>query len=363
MDFLASMPMKKVSMNLINEHTEQVDSNLSFAREIARVIAVDREHYVVAHGNQEIPAEITGKLMFSTESPLDYPAVGDWAQVQLVDQGSRAMIHDICQRKTILKRKTAGKKISHQLIAANIDTAFIVQSLDADYNLRRLERYMVMVYDGGIQPVVLLSKSDLLPSHAIDKRLGEIDSMFPGLGIIAFSNKTGDGLECISARLTSGNLYCLLGSSGVGKTTLLNNLLENAMFETRRVREKDGKGRHTTTRRQLIVLKNDAMIVDTPGMRELGSLAVDSGLKSTFHEIDQLASGCRFHDCSHTKEKGCAVLSAVEEGVLLEKRYQNYVKMNKESIFHEMSYQEKKKKDKQFGKMVKSVMKSKKRKW
>lgn len=350
-------------MDLKKEHITQVDSNLGDTWEAARVIAVDREHYALAYGNQEIPAEITGKLMYSAESPLDYPAVGDWVQIQRVDQGSRAIIHDIRQRKTVLKRKTAGKKISHQLIAANIDTAFIVQSLDADYNLRRLERYMVMVYDGGIQPVALLSKSDLLPPHAIEERLDEIGSIFPDLGIIAFSNKTGDGLESIWALLTPGSTYCLLGSSGVGKTTLLNNLLKNAVFETRKVREKDGKGRHTTTRRQLIVLKNDAMIVDTPGMRELGSLAVDSGLKSAFHEIDQLASGCRFHDCSHTKEKGCAILSAVAEGILLKERYQNYLKMSKESIFNEMSYQEKKKKDKQFGKMVKSVMKSKKNKW
>lgn len=342
--------------------TEKSKPNVGDAQEVVRVIAVDREQYVVGSGRQEIRAEITGRLMFSAESPLDYPAVGDWVQVQMVDQGSRAIIHDICQRKTVLKRKTAGKKISHQLIAANIDTAFIIQSLDADYNLRRLERYMVMVYDGGIQPVVLLSKNDLLSTHTVEMRLDEIGSIFPELDMIAFSNKTGDGLDQIRALLTPGKTYCLLGSSGVGKTTLLNSLLSDTLFETREVREKDGKGRHTTTRRQLIVLENDALMVDTPGMRELGSLAVDSGLKSAFREIDQLASGCRFHDCSHTIEKGCAVLSAIEEGVLLKERYQNYLKMNKESNFHEMSYQEKKKKDKQFGKMVKSVMKSKKHK-
>jgi ribosome biogenesis GTPase len=362
MDFLASIHMK-MEPGLKKEHTEKVDSTLDYSLEVARVIAVDREHYVVANGNQEIGAEITGKLMFGAESPLDYPAVGDWVQIRMVDQGTRAIIHDICQRKTVLKRKTAGRKISHQLIAANIDTAFILQSLDADYNLRRLERYMVMVYDGGIQPLLLLSKSDLLPSHAIDMRMDEIGSIFPNLGIIAFSNKTGDSLDRIWTLLKPGNTYCLLGSSGVGKTTLLNRLLKNTMFETQNVREKDGKGRHTTTRRQLIVLKNDAMMVDTPGMRELGSLAVDSGLKRAFHEIDQLSDNCLFNDCSHTQEKGCAVLSALEEGRLSRKRYQNYLKMSKESIFHEMSYQDKKKKDKQFGKMIKSVMKSQKPKW
>lgn len=352
--------MKIKPSGLKKPNTDQAETVLNQAWDIARVVAVDREHYIVANGNQETRAEITGKLMFGAESPLDYPAVGDKVQVQMVDQGSRAIIHDICQRKTILKRKTAGRKISHQLIAANIDTAFIVQSLDADYNLRRLERYMVMVYDGGIQPVLLLSKSDLLEKQVIDMHLNEIASIFPELQVLVFSNKTGNGLDDIWTRLAPGNAYCLLGSSGVGKTTLLNRLLKNAAFETRTVREKDGKGRHTTTRRQLIRLKNDAMIIDTPGMRELGSLAVDSGLKSAFHEIEQLSTNCRFHDCSHTREKGCAVLSAVAEGIISKKRYQNYLKMTKESMFHEMSYQEKKKKDKQFGKMVKSVMKSKK---
>jgi ribosome biogenesis GTPase len=170
---------------------------------------VDREHYVVATENQEIMAEVTGRFMFRVESPLAYPAVGDWVRVQIVDQGSRAIIHDLCQRKTVLKRKTAGRKISHQLIAANIDTAFIVQSLDANYNLRRLERYMVMVYDGGIQPVALLSKSDLLETHAIEMRLNEITAIFPNLQVIVFSNKTGGGLDNIWASDTRKHLLPL----------------------------------------------------------------------------------------------------------------------------------------------------------
>ena len=328
--------------------------------ETARVVAVDREYYLVANRDQETVAEITGKLMFSAESPLDYPGVGDWVKIQMVDQNTRAIIYEILQRRSILKRKTAGRRISLQLIAANIDTALIVQSLDDDYNLRRLERYMVMVYDGGIQPVILLSKSDLQASHEIDKKIEAVLSIFPGVQVLPFSNKTGEGLAAVTALLAPGKTYCMLGSSGVGKTSLLNSVLKNSKYKTRAVREKDGKGRHATSRRQLITLANNAMIVDTPGMRELGNVAVDAGLKSAFHDIDQLSLGCRFKDCSHAQEEGCAVLSAVAAGLLPMDRYQNYLKMKKESLFHEMSFIEKKKRDKQFGKMCKSVMKSKK---
>jgi ribosome biogenesis GTPase len=327
---------------------------------IARVIIVHKNSYVINSGKGDIFAEISGKLTFNADSSLDYPAVGDWVYVQFFDDESFAVIHEIVPRKSLLVRKTSGKKIEFQLIAANIDTAMIMQSFDSNYNIRRLERYLVMINESDIDPVVLLSKSDLLTPDEINERKDDIHKLMPDIRIVAFSNKDYSGLDGVKELLIPGRTYCLLGSSGVGKTTLLNNLMDEAILETQAVREKDGKGRHTTARRQLIVLKDGAMVIDTPGMRELGNINVESGLYDTFSEIAALSGRCRYGDCSHTVEEGCAVFAAVEDGIIPEKRYQNYIKMTKESVHNEMSYLEKRQKDKQFGKMVKSVMKYRK---
>ncbi len=342
---------------------DRIDPERSVNSRIARVIAVDRDSYVVNDAEKDVIAEITGKFIFKAESSLDYPAVGDWVYAQYFDNDSFAVIHDIMPRKSTLKRKTSGKKIAFQLIAANIDTAFIVQSLDFNFNPRRLERYLVMINNADIQPVVLLSKSDLLSASEIEEKTAEIRNLTADnrIPVTAFSNETRLGLEDVNACLLPGKTFCLLGSSGVGKTTLLNNLLAKAEFETRSVRKKDGKGRHTTTRRQLIHLPNGAMIIDTPGMRELGNFDVDTGLAGTFDEISALVGQCRYNDCGHTHPEGCAVLAALDAGTISSERYENYIKMNKESAFYAMSYLEKKQKDKQFGKMVKSVMKHKHR--
>lgn len=195
----------------------------------ARVIAVNKESYTIKNGKNDVTAEITGKLMFSAESPLDYPAVGDWVYAQYFDNGTFAVIHEIFPRKSVLKRKTSGKKTEFQLIAANIDTALIIQSLDSDYNLRRLERYLVMTNNSNIHPVVLLSKKDLLSPDNIKAKTSEIHSLMPGIQTVTFSNKDNSGLDKVKELLIPGQTFCLLGSSGVGKTTLLNNLLGEAL--------------------------------------------------------------------------------------------------------------------------------------
>lgn len=328
--------------------------------EFARVIAVHKDSFLVSNGEVEVLAELVGKLLYSASSSIDYPTVGDWVLVSFYDEYTLAIIHEVIPRKSLLKRKTPGKKIEFQLIAANIDVALIVQSLNENFNLPRLERYLVMVNESNILPIVLLSKSDLISTEEIKHRVIEIEKNIPHLKIIPFSNENKSGLERVKEIMQPRLTYCLLGSSGVGKTTLINNLIGESIYTTKTVSKKESKGKHATTNRQLIKLQSGAIIVDTPGMRELGIFSVDTGIVETFSEIITLSQQCHFNDCTHVSEKGCAVLKAIKEGDLSADRYQNYLKMTKESSFNEMSYLEKRKKDKQFGKLCKSVMKHKK---
>ena len=339
---------------------ESVASEALEQFELARVVAVHKDSYTVSNGEDEVLAELLGKIIFSASSPIDYPAVGDWVLVSFYDENTFAIIHEILPRKSLLKRKTSGKKVDFQLIAANIDAAFIVQSLNENFNLRRLERYLVMANENTIQPFVLLSKTDLLPESIVKLRVEEIYELMPDLPVIPFSNNIEAGCNSVAEIMLPGLTYCLLGSSGVGKTTLLNNLLGEAVYTTKTVSKKESKGRHATTHRELIKLKTGALIIDTPGMRELGNLSVEQGIDETFSEILTLSEKCRFKDCTHVGEKGCAVLDAVEKGNLSAERFQNYIKLTKESAYNEMSYLDKRKKGKQFAKLCKTVMKHKK---
>ena len=336
---------------------ERLDSSKLDDFQLARVTTVYGESYVVTDGEKDITAEITGKIMFSAESPLDYPTVGDWCYFQNLGENSLAIIHEVFERKSILKRKRKGKSVEFQSIAANIDYALIVQSLDADYNIRRFERYLVMAREGGIQPVLLLSKSDLLSDEEIDEKKAEILESNPDMQVIAFSNKDGTNLSEVENLLVSGKTFCLIGSSGVGKTSLLNKILGEDRFATREIKRKDSKGKHTTTNRQLLKLDNGALIIDTPGMRELGNIAVETAITETFDDITELETLCKFRNCSHTQEKGCAILEALEDKTISQERYQNYLKLLKESEHNEMSYLEKRKKFKAQGKLYKSIQK------
>jgi ribosome biogenesis GTPase len=341
---------------------DRADNEKTENHDVARVISVHRDSYVITRGAGEVYAELSGNLIYTANSASELPTTGDWVYADFFDDDTHAIVHGVFPRKSLIKRKAAGRQIDWQLIAANIEVAFVIQSVDQDFNLRRLERYLVMVNESGIDPSILLSKSDL----ADKPRLGEIENSIreiaPQVPMVAFSNLTGENIENIRESLLKGRTYCLLGSSGVGKTTLLNSIVGDDRFETRSVSTKTSKGKHTTTSRELVQLENGAMLIDTPGMRELGSLSVDAGIDETFAEILALSQGCKFANCSHTSEKGCAILAAINQGELPEQRFRNYLKMKKESAFNDMSYAEKRKKDKDFGKLIKSVLQEKSRK-
>ena len=323
----------------------------------ARVTAVDRGSFLVRCESGEVPAELSGRLAYQTDSPDELPCVGDWVTASLYNDDTAAIIHKVFPRRTFLRRKAAGSVVERQMIAANIDTAFLVQSCRGDFNPNRLERYLVMAADGGVEPVVLLTKADLVKEDELEREMDAVGAVTKAR-VIALSTLTGAGFEEFRQTLQPGRTYCLLGSSGVGKTTLINRLLGRDAFETRAV-SATGEGVHTTTRRQLVVLDQGAMLMDTPGMRELGIVGAGEGLELSFEEFTALAAECRYADCTHRHEPGCAVRAAVEAGDLQEDRYANYLKLRKESDHYAMSYLDKRKKDKAFGKMVKSALKYK----
>jgi ribosome biogenesis GTPase len=335
---------------------EQCSSGLS----LARVTAVDRARYLIRDEHGELPAELTGRLQFVADSSTDLPCVGDWVCARYHDARSHASILGVLPRKSFLRRKAPGKDIDFQMIAANIDVAFVIQACHFDFNVRRLERYLVMVREGHIEPVLLLTKIDLVSAEELERLVGKIRLAGIDARIITLSNVTGAGLDRVRALLTPGRTYCLLGSSGVGKTTLGNRLAGDAGLETRQVSH-TGEGRHTTTRRQLIVLEGGSLLIDMPGMRELGMLGVSEGLDDAFADIGELAQDCRFADCGHSSEPGCAVRAAIERHALSEERLQDYLKLRKESAFHDLSYVERRKKDRDFGRFVHSALKHKAR--
>jgi len=297
----------------------------------ARVVGQQRKFWRAGGEFGECWAEASGKLRLAADEGADWPAVGDWVAVELHGAGSTAAIQGVLPRRSKFVRKLPGKKIGEQVIAANVDTGLLVSAMDGDFNPRRVERYLAQCWESGAKPVIVLNKADACEDAR--EKAADMERVAVGAAVCVVSAKTGQGFEEIQEFLRPGNTLVLLGSSGVGKSTIANRLLRQAVQGVRPVRESDSRGRHTTTTRELFILPGGALLMDTPGLREMQLWDAEDGVVQTFADIDSLAAQCRFGDCRHEGEPGCAVLAAMNAGTLDPGRLENRRKLLREQEF------------------------------
>lgn len=328
--------------------------------DLARVIVEHKERYTVQSASGVYTAEITGNLRYSARNRLDFPAVGDWVKITMMDN-ENAIILSVFPRFSVLERQAIGKFGEIQVIATNIDYAFIVQSVGHDFNLNRFERYLAICYSANIQPILLLTKIDLIEDAQVTELKNLINERISGLKVLPLSIEKEDSFKALQDSLEVYKTYCFVGSSGVGKSTIINHLKGADILKTNEISESTSKGKHTTSHRELIILPNGSIVIDTPGMREIGMTEDPEGIDQTYETILELSKTCKFNDCTHIHEKGCSVLKALEAGEILESAYDNYQKMKREQLHFSSSIQEKRQKDKEFGKIIKAVLKEKSR--
>lgn len=326
--------------------------------DVGRVISEHKERYMVKTAQKEYNAEIIGNMRYSAHQRSDLPAVGDWVAISEYDE-DKVLIHAVYPRKTIIERQAIGKYGEKQIIATNIDYAFIVQSVDRDFNINRIERYLTICNTSNVKPIIILNKIDLIDDTELTKLITAVKERIKQVPVIAISNESQKGIERLKERLEKGKTYCLLGSSGVGKSTLLNNLLGKQLMKTDAISENSNRGKHVTSHRELQVLDNGGILIDNPGMREVGIADSTGGMEITFDKITELSKNCKFKDCTHTTEIDCAVMAAIENGEIDESSYENYLKLEREKEHFESTVAEKRRKDKDFGKMIKNYKKNK----
>jgi len=348
--------MKLEDLGYNDQLKQSEKDNNSDAYESGRVVAEHKERYIVKTPEGEFEAEITGNMRFTATTREDFPAVGDWVKIIIYDNDF-AIIHKILPRSSILKRQAAGMPGEVQVIATNIDAALLVQSADRDFNINRLERYLTICHSSKIKPVIVLSKTDLTEKKQILEMTGNIKKRIKDIPVIPISNMTKDGIDKIEAILEKGKTYCILGSSGVGKSTLINTLAGKTIMQTNALSLSTKKGKHTTSRRELIILPGGAILIDNPGMKEIGIADLANGLETTFDIVFNLSQHCKFKNCTHTTETGCSVLEAVAEGKLDKNSYMNYLKMEREKAHFESTIAERREKDKKFAKILKNYNK------